>query len=100
MDSADRIEAMADALLAAAKEYYGQGFKTDRKYWLALATSALTADNARDEASFADLPFEVRIAGAEAITVDHMEKRANYDAACDCWDAMNQAIRSLKGAAK
>ena len=33
-------ERMADTLLAAARAFYGQGFKTDRKYWLALAEAA------------------------------------------------------------
>ena len=44
-DLAKRIEedisAMADVLFQAAKEFYGQGFKTDRRYWLALAEAAL-----------------------------------------------------------
>lgn len=30
----------------------------------------------------------VLMAGANAITADHMKAMANYDAACDCWQAM------------
>lgn len=30
----------------------------------------------------------MKMAGAGAITADHMKKMANYDAAIDCWDAM------------
>lgn len=43
-----------------------------------------------------DLPFEVRMAGAEAITLEIMKAGANYDAACDCWDAMIAALASYK----
>ena len=32
--------------------------------------------------------FDVKIAGTEAITEDHMRSMANYDAAVDCWQAM------------
>jgi hypothetical protein len=32
--------------------------------------------------------FEMKTAGAAAITADHMRKMANYDAAADCWPAM------------
>ncbi len=31
---------------------------------------------------------EMKIAGAQAIAADHMQKAANYDAACDAWSAM------------
>lgn len=31
---------------------------------------------------------EMRLAGAQAITLEHMKKAANYDAACDAWSAM------------
>ena len=30
----------------------------------------------------------MKMAGAAAITEDHMRKMANYDAAIDCWNAM------------
>lgn len=38
------------------------------------------------------LALPVKLAGAEAITADHMKKGANFDAACDCWDAMVAAL--------
>lgn len=34
-------ELVADALLKAARNFYGQGFKTDRAYWLALARAII-----------------------------------------------------------
>lgn len=37
--------------------------------------------------------FDVKMAGAEAITKDHMRKMANYDAAIDCWRAMIAAAQ-------
>lgn len=36
---------------------------------------------------------EMKMAGAQAITVDHMQKSANYDAACDAWSAMIRAAK-------
>lgn len=37
--------------------------------------------------------FDVKMAGAAAITKDHMRKMANYDAAIDCWSAMIAALQ-------
>ena len=36
---------------------------------------------------------DMKMAGAQAITADHMQKAANYDAVCDAWSAM---IRKAK----
>lgn len=38
----------------------------------------------------------MEMAGAEAITEDHMRKMANYDAACDCWSAMIEALKEIE----
>ena len=56
--------------------------------------SRLRTPDQRDRAlvQSAKLPLAVKMAGAEAITKDHMIKNANYDAACDCWDAMVSAL--------
>lgn len=41
-----------------------------------------------------EVPTEgMKMAGAQAITADHMKKAANYDAACDAWSAMIAAAR-------
>jgi hypothetical protein len=41
-----------------------------------------------------EVPTEgMKMAGAQAITLDHMRKAANYDAACDAWSAMIAAAR-------
>jgi hypothetical protein len=42
-----------------------------------------------------DASFGMRLAGAEAITEDHMQKMANYDIAIDCWKAMIAAATNL-----
>lgn len=39
-----------------------------------------------------ELPLAVKMAGAGAITEEIMRANANYDAACDCWDAMIRAL--------
>lgn len=36
---------------------------------------------------------DMKMAGAQAITADHMCKAANYDAACDAWSAMIRAAK-------
>lgn len=50
-----------------------------------------------EAAGFAIVPvvpsFDTKIAGAGAITADHMAKSANYDAAIDCWSAMIQTAK-------
>ena len=43
-------------------------------------------------------PFNVKLAGAGAITEDHMRKMANYDAAIDCWRAMITAAQEANNA--
>lgn len=40
-ESEEERQAVADTLYGAAVAFYGQGFKTDRKYWLALADDAI-----------------------------------------------------------
>lgn len=37
---------------------------------------------------------DMKMAGAKAITAEHMKAMANYDAACDCWPAMIDAALS------
>lgn len=53
--------------------------------WKILATAALRAMETPTEA--------MKMAGAQAITLDHMRKAANYDAACDAWSAMIRAAK-------
>lgn len=56
-----------------------------------MARAALRASR-RVDRGHAIVPVEptssMKMAGAAAITADHMEKMANYDAAIDCWNAM------------
>ncbi len=40
--------------------------------------------------------LDVKMAGAAAITADHMKAMANYDAATDCLSAIIRAIREGK----
>lgn len=44
--------------------------------------------------------LEMKMAGAEAITEDHMRKMANYDAAIDCYAAMIAAAPDALGGEK
>jgi hypothetical protein len=43
--------------------------------------------------------FEMKMAGAEAITAEHMRTAANYDAACDAWSAMIDAAPAARHSA-
>lgn len=54
-----------------------------RAYWSDKARAALSA--------MMEPTFAVKMAGAQAITAEHMKANANYDAACDAWQAMIQA---------
>ena len=84
------IEAMARAIweIGAADDLS----KDDSHFY---AKAALGAIN---DAGFVIVPveptFDMKMEGANAITADHMQKMANYDAAIDCYRAMINAARN------
>lgn len=59
--------------------------------WKHTPVAAILRDCADLIDLLADPPHEMKIAGALAITEDHMRHAANYDAACDCHHAIVKA---------
>ena len=86
-----------DFLLEAARYFENRPTGgEDRAYW----SNVYNAENCRKIANvlragvdgWVTVPreptFDMKMAGASAITLEHMKAAANFDAACDAWAAM------------
>lgn len=82
------IEKLADAMAAdmASEEAFMRG--DNKAGWQHLARAVLEA--------LREPTFELKMAGAEAITADTMKAMANYDGAIQCWQAMIDAALNDK----
>lgn len=77
-----RPETMVERVARAIHEasHKELGFSWAKEMRMAQARAAIEAMREPD--------FLMKMAGASAITVEIMEAKANYDGACDAWQAM------------
>lgn len=84
------IERIVDAMMAVLNEHYE--IRVPALDCLEDMARAALRESRRIDRGRAVVPIEptvaMKMAGAAAITEDHMVKMANYDAAIDCWRAM------------
>ena len=59
--------------------------------WQVVADEAVDAAIAAILEQLREPSSDAKLAGASAITLEMMEAKANYDAACACWPAMLDA---------
>lgn len=74
----EMVERVARAIHDASHKELG--FSWAKEMRMAQARAAIEAMREPD--------FLMKMAGASAITVEIMEAKANYDGACDAWQAM------------
>lgn len=83
-------------LLAISEVHSGNGAEGERIADAALDTFRQWLEENGLEVCPIIPTLEMKMAGAEAITEDHMRKMANYDAAIDCYAAMIAAAPPLE----